>query len=408
VAEVRRALQALGLRVVKVFNNYISVEGPPDLTEKIRALPGVVSVTVEKAYTIAVFPPLLATGPAAAGLPANPLPVEDKLIRFIRMGGPLNPLALIWAAGFRKERWPTSESRKVLGADKADAMGISGRGVKVAVLDTGFDHLGCPQKATVDHSTSVLTGDPAPLDNNGHGTWCLTCICGSKFPTPWGWLEGVAKGVEIASIKCLGYGIGTASTSDVMEAVVNAYNWGAKVVSMSLGGSIGPGETHDPTTCPLCSLIEDLSRRGLIFCVAAGNDGAGYASCPGLSRGAITVAALKKDLTVADFSSRCHPDYLKYRKPDVAAPGVDTGASSCGLISLMEWVDGPKTSFISGTSMATPHVAGLIALWVEYARKKGVELTKDHVMDIVKRYSTWKSDIGYGVPKFEWIVDYLR
>jgi subtilase family serine protease len=74
----------------------------------------------------------------------------------------------------------------------------------------------------------------------------------------------------------------------------------------------------------------------------------------------------------------------------------------------MEWYDGFKTAFISGTSMATPHVAGLLALWVEYAEGKGVELDRDMVMDIVSHYSTWRSDIGYGPPRFEWIVDYLR
>ncbi|MEM2352046.1 MAG: S8 family serine peptidase [Thermoproteota archaeon] len=387
--DVYRGLKGLGLTPLrKVAGMYWSVEAPPEMVPRIEALPGVVRVIEDKTYRI------------------SSLPVEAKLAEFMRLGGPLNPLALIWAAGFSKDRWPTSESRKVLEANIADEMGINGRGVKVAVLDTGFD--ATIQKPMADYVDSTLEGDPLPLDSNGHGVWVLTCICGGKAPSPWGILEGVAKGVQIASIKCLGYGVGTARMADVIEAIATAYNWGAKIVSMSLGADIKPGEEHDPDTCPLCSLITALSERGVIFSIAAGNSGKGYASCPGASPGAITVAALKKDLSVADFSSREHPDYIRLNKPDIGAPGVDVGSSSTGLIAAMEWTDGPKTAFISGTSMATPGVSGLLALWVEYARRRGVELTKDIVMDVVKHYGDWRSDVGYGVPKFSWIIDYLR
>ncbi|MEM3994962.1 MAG: S8 family serine peptidase [Thermofilum sp.] len=386
--EVYRGLKSLGITPIRKVLKYWSVEAPPEAVPRIESLPGVVRVVEERTYRIS-------------------MPVEVKLAKFLEMGGPLNPLALIWAAGFRKDRWPTSDSRKVLEADVADRMGVAGKGVKVAVLDTGFDTT--IQKPVVDYMDSTLEGDPLPLDSNGHSTHVLTTICGGRMPTPWGWLEGVAKGVQIATIKCLGYGVGTARTADVIEAIANAYNWGAKIMNLSLGADIKPGETHDPETCPLCSLITALSDRGVIFCVAAGNSGKGYASCPGASPGAITVAALNKDLSVADFSSREHPVYIRLSKPDVGAPGVDTGSSSTGLIAAMEWVDGFKTAFISGTSMATPHVSGVMALWAEYAKRKGVNLTKDMVIDIIRTYSNgWRSDIGYGVPRFSWIVDYLR
>jgi Intein/homing endonuclease len=59
-------------------------------------------------------------------------------------------------------------------------------------------------------------------------------------------------------------------------------------------------------------------------------------------------------------------------------------------------------------SMATPHISGLMALWAEYAKKKGVELTREVVMDIFRSYSSWDSEVGYGLPSFEWIVDYLK
>jgi subtilisin family serine protease len=151
-----------------------------------------------------------------------------------------------------------------------------------------------------------------------------------------------------------------------------------------------------------------MASRGYLVCVAAGNDGEGYASCPGLSRGAITVAALDKGLKRADFSSCKHPDYLAEKKPDLGAPGVNIGSTTTGLIATMNWYEGPKVAFISGTSMATPHASSLMALWAEYAREKGVELTRDVVMDVLSHYGSWNEETGYGCPRFEWIVDYLR
>jgi len=334
--EVKRALRALGVRVVKQALNYVSVEAPPHLAARIEAIPGVVRVVEERVYRVAVY---------------NPIPVEARLRQFLRLGGPLSPAALMWAAATAvgKERWPTGASRRAIGADEADRLGVTGRGVRVAVLDTGYDPAVAAQKVRVAYMDSTLEGDPLPTDLNGHGTWCVTAIAGPRFPTPWGPLEGVARGATIASIKTLGYGLGTARTVDVIEAIVNAYAWGAKVVSMSLGADIGPGKRHDTRECPLCSLVNTLSERGIIFVVAAGNSGEGYASCPGAAENAVTVAAVDKAFRRARFSSYGHPDYTSRGKPETAAPGVYTGASSTGLIASMEWVDGPGVAFISGT-----------------------------------------------------------
>jgi len=393
--EVSRSLRMMGFRVVKRFNTYISVEAPDGVEEKILSISGVISVERERTYTISSF--------------IN-IPVEKQLVQFIKLGGPINPVAMIYVAtqSLGKDRWATSESRTALGADIADKMGISGKGVTVAVLDTGFDILGCPQKRDLEFIASTMEGDPNPLDNNGHGTHCLTTINGDPISTPFGNLMGVANGSTIGAVKVLGYLIGSGSLLDVMEGIATAIYHGAKVISMSLGSTVGPEERHDPTTCPLCKFIEDLANRGYIFCIAAGNDGEGYASCPGASRGAITVAALDKSFKRAEFSSCKHPDYINHSKPDIGAPGVNIGASTCGLIDVMNWYEGPKIAFISGTSMATPHIAGLMALWSEYAKKKGINLTRDIVMDIFRIYSKWNSEVGYGLPKFEWIVDYLK
>jgi len=333
---VQSSLKALGVTPLKKVANFISIEIPPEMAGKVEALPHVVRVIEEKTYGIRA-----------------PIPVELKLAKFIKMGGPLNPFATIWAMGFTKTRWATSESRKILEANVADKMNITGEGVNVAVVDSGFDFLGCPQYPSLPaYMDSTLEGDPAPLDQNGHGTHVLTTIAGSSFPTPWGTLEGVAKNVTIGAVKALGYGIGTARTVDVIEAIMTAYANGAKIISMSLGSDIKPGENHDTANCPLCSTLNMLAEKGTVCVVAAGNSGKGFASCPGVAENVITVGALDKDLTIADFSSREHADYAVRRKPTVVAPGVDIGASTTGLIAAMEITDiMPKTAYISGTCL---------------------------------------------------------
>ena len=246
-----------------------------------------------------------------------------------------------------------------------------------------------------------------------HNTHVLTTIAGRRYPTPWGWLEGVAKGASIGAFKSLGYGLGFGSTMDVMEALIATYSWGAKIVNLSLGSDIAPGETHDVERCPLCSLVTMLAERGVLVVVASGNSGVGYSSCPALSPGAISVGALNKDLTATDFTSRRHPLYESAGKPEVSAPGAHIGSSTTGLIDVMEWVDGPRIAYVSGSSMSAPHVSALLALWVEYAKTRGVELDREAVMDIVRSGAeaegrSWSPDIGYGPPRFEWVVDYLR
>jgi len=387
------ALRAMGVRVVRVVQPYyVLVEAPQEMKQALEAVQGVSYVEVERVYRIA-------------------LPVEAKLREFIRRGGPLNPLAMAWAAGFRKDRWPTSASRRVLGADVADSMGVTGRGVRVAVVDTGFD--ATPQKLRADFVYSTMELQPVGLDDNGHGVHVLTTIAGSRYPTPWGWLEGVAKGASVGAFKSLGYGLGFGSTVDVMEALIAAYGWGAKIVNLSLGSDIAPGESHDVERCPLCNLVAMLAERGVLVVVASGNSGVGYASCPAVSPGAVSVGALNKDLTATDFTSRGHPLYESMGKPEVSAPGAHIGSSTTGLIDVMEWVDGPRVAYISGTSMATPHISALLALWVEYARARGVELDREAVMDIIRSGAeaegrSWSPDTGWGPPRFEWVVEHLR
>jgi len=376
VEEVQRNLRAMGIRPIEKAFNYILVDMPPELAPKVEELPHVVRVTPERPMRITAI-----------------VPVEKKLLTWLRMGGAANPLAQMWSMNVDRfldrwttdesrdrflDRWTTDESRRVLGAHIADAEGVDGRGVKVAVLDTGYDNL-CPQLPPIMFAR-VTTGEPTPFDvDNGHGTWCITCIAGRRLPTPWGNVEGVAKGATLASIRCLGYVVGSGSNFSVMKAMEMAYQWGADIVSMSLGGTIKPDERHNIEECPLCQTVESLSRKGMIFVIAAGNDGEGHASCPGIAPSAITVGALDKEGIIADFSSRRHAQYVELKKPDVVAPGVRILSSTSGMIDLMQWMDGLKLGAISGTCLTKDTII--------YTPDGPVELGELKVGDTVYSYS---------------------
>jgi hypothetical protein len=390
--EVQSSLRAMGVRPITKAFDYIVVDIPPALKPRIEAIPGVVEVVEEKPVRIA-------------------LPVELKLSKFLEMGGPLNPTALLWSLSVKpRERWTTAEARKAVGADVAEKEGITGKGVKVAVCDTGIDAWGCPQLPSILplSGTSTVEGQPWWQDENGHGTHVATTIGGKGFSTFWGLVEGVAPNVTLGFFKCLGYGVGSGTNTSVLKSMEAAAKWGADLINMSLGGDIKPEERHEIDRCPLCRAVKALSEAGTIFAIAAGNSGVGYASCPGIAPEAITVAAVDSAGKIADFVSRRHPQYVELEKPLVSAPGVNLLSSTVGLIDVMEWMDGFKLAAISGTSMATPMACGVLALWLEYARKKGYKLTYKEVQECIRTGRSWDPDYGYGLIRYEWVKEYLR
>ena len=398
--QVRRGLRALGIRIVKEIPPYwISIDIPPQLVKRVEALPGVVRVSQERIFRIAAFIPVEQKLRQLYGLLVNPATLPLALMRSAQLD-----------AG--KYYWVTSESRKALGAIEADALGIQGEGVKVAVLDTGID-------PTLEDlfgvsGESTIEAQPLPWDENGHSSHVASTCCGRGASDPHGLLLGVAPKANVKAFKCLGMGIGTGSTSDIVEAILKAWQWGAKVINMSLGADIAPSERHNEEADPICRAIRLVARDGVIVVCASGNSGEGYASTPGICSDAITVGAIDVEGKIADFSSRNHPDYEERQKPEVVAPGVNIHATTAtgSLIDVMQWMDGIRRGCISGTSMATPHVSGLVALWVNYLRKQGVsdsEINVALIKDIIRRYGKgWDSVLGYGVPRFEWVVDYYE
>ncbi|MEU0191704.1 S8 family peptidase [Streptomyces afghaniensis] len=265
-------------------------------------------------------------------------------------------IAHVWLDGVRKASLDKSVPQ--IGAPKAWAAGYDGKGVKIAVLDTGVDATHPDLKGQVIGAKNFTTS-PDTTDKVGHGTHVASIAAGTGAKSG-GKYKGVAPGAKIINGKVLDDG-GFGSDSEVLAGIEWAAAEGADVVNMSLGG----GDT--PAIDPLEAAVNKLSEeKGILFAIAAGNEGdfgEQTIGSPGSAAAALTVGAVDDKDVLADFSSR-GPGMDGALKPDVTAPGVDiTAASAPGNQIAAEVGEKPAGYMtISGTSMATPHVAGAAAL----------------------------------------------
>lgn len=228
---------------------------------------------------------------------------------------------------------PTGETRQFVRPPKDSLL----RTTKVAVLDTGLT-IPHPQFApTVVRPVLLTTTGEPPQDGLGHGQWCSTSAFGGRVNTRYGPLQGVATciGENLLSVKCLS-NIGFGSTMGVLLAMQQAIDWGAQVISMSLGGPLQGSVDEDPE----CKIIAEFKDQA-IFVVAASNDGPSEwtIGSPAASPYAVSVGAYSTVYDgVAWFSSRgpnagfykqnpgrWAEDLAKYgealQKPDCIAPG---------------------------------------------------------------------------------------
>ncbi|MFE7609666.1 S8 family serine peptidase [Streptomyces celluloflavus] len=255
----------------------------------------------------------------------------------------------IWLDG--KVKATLAESTAQIGAPDVWRAGTDGTGVNVAVLDSGAD-TGHPDFAgQIASSQSFVPGEDV-TDRHGHGTHTASTVAGTGAASG-GKEKGVAPGARLLVGKVLGDdGFGDESW------IIAGMEWAArtehaKVISMSLGTS----EASDGTD-PMSQAVDDLSAAtGALFVVAAGNSGAGGIGAPGAATAALTVGAVDADDALASFSSWGPRQSDGALKPEVTAPGVDI------LAARSQYAAGSGSYVrMSGTSMATPHVAGAAAL----------------------------------------------
>ncbi|MGI5144735.1 S8 family peptidase [Streptomyces sp. CA-106110] len=268
------------------------------------------------------------------------------------LGGALAGIQHVWLDGKVKAAGLDWNLQKI-NAPQAWSTGATGKGVKVAVIDTGIDtthpDLAGQVGASVNFSDSADTGDHV-----GHGTHVAGTIAGTGAASG-GARKGAAYGASLLNVKVLDDD-GRGMDSSVIAGMEWAAQHGAKVANLSLGGS--PSDGSDPDSQALNQLT---AQYGTLFVVAAGNNSRPHTiAAPGAADAALTVAATDRDDAVARFSSR-GPRIDGAFKPDISAPGDGIVEDRAAGTSLGTPVDQYYTT-LSGTSMATPHVAGAAAL----------------------------------------------
>ncbi|MGW3209189.1 S8 family peptidase [Streptomyces sp. NPDC001135] len=236
-----------------------------------------------------------------------------------------------------------------LQAIRANLSRLTGRDVRIAVLDTGVD-TGHPDLAgRIEAAASFVPGQ-AVQDGNGHGTHCIGTVAGPAHPHQ-GPRYGVACEARILAGKVLN-NAGSGTDGQILAGMAWAIAQGARVISMSLGAPVQPGELFPQT---YEKLAQRAIERGTVIICAAGNDSnrpqhiepvSRPANCPSV----LAVAALDKALTTTFFSNGGING--QGGEINIAAPGRDVRSTA----------PGGGYQILSGTSTATPHVAGVLAL----------------------------------------------
>lgn len=263
----------------------------------------------------------------------------------------------------------------------AGASSRAGTDIKVAVLDTGLDMNHPDFTGRAITAESFISGETAQ-DGNGHGTHCAGTSCGAAPAS--GCRYGVADGAVLFVGKVLN-NAGRGGDGNVLAGINWALANRVQVISMSLGVNLRPVSTA----------YETVGRRalaaGTLIVAAAGNNASrgsgngGFVGVPANSPSIMAVAAVDAQMKIADFSATSNP--IAGGQVDIAAPGVSVYSS---------WPMPKRYNSISGTSMATPHVAGLAALFAQATGATGAKLWSA-VTQAARRLSLSSADVGVGL-----------
>ena len=270
---------------------------------------------------------------------------------------------------------------------------LTGQGVCVAVIDTGISPLldFCMPQNRIKHFLDLVNNEKFPYDDNGHGTFISGVLLGNGLVSGRKY-AGIAPQADIVSIKALDSN-GESGAFRVLEAMEWIYKhykeFNIKVVCMSFGSEPLPKDD------PLVNGAEMLWKAGITVVVAGGNSGPSNNTIksPGVSSRVITVGGLddgREDgvFKVADFSSRGPAGFIY--KPDILAPSTNIVSNN------KELIDGKGYTTMSGTSVATPMIAGVACLlYQKYPNARPDEI-KNYILRRGHRLNLSRNEEGFG------------
>lgn len=264
----------------------------------------------------------------------------------------------------------------------------NGQGIKVAVLDTGFDfqHPDFLGRAIV--SKSFVSGVTVQ-DIHGHGTHCVGTACGPQRPATGVRRYGVAFGAQIFVGKVFNNAQPRpqAPTASVVAGIEWAMANGCRIVSLSLGAAINQKILQYEVP------MRRALNAGTLVIAAAGNNAQrpanpGFVEPPANADAAMAVAAVDNNMRIAQFSGRSSQVTGVGGLVNIAGPGV-------AVFSSVPIASG-RHAFFNGTSMATPHVAGIAALWSQATGETGVALW-NRLVQTVRPLNLPSVDVGGGL-----------
>ncbi|WP_108669124.1 S8 family peptidase [Peribacillus acanthi] len=279
---------------------------------------------------------------------------------------------------------------------------LTGKGINIAVIDTGI-HPHQDLEGRIKDFKDFVNNIEEAYDDNGHGTHCAGDAVGNGFLSG-GLYVAPAPNAKVIGVKVLDK-MGSGSLSTVMDGVQwcidynkdKPYEEKIHIISMSLGASAQLYYDENQQPCencdPMVSIVEAAWDSGIVVCVAAGNEGDSpkTIASPGISDRVITVGAMddrntiepRTDDGIAAFSSRGKTIY-GIDKPDIVAPGVNIISLRAPNSYLDKFQKSNRVDsnyfILSGTSMATPICAGVVALILEANKGIAPDVLKQKLM----------------------------